>query len=69
MVHSTVDIALYRAPDPIDDDDYDMEEDMTTIKSRAKDTHLIDMWLKNRSHYCLQLEEVYIICMYSHELS
>ena len=63
MLHATDDDALYRAPDPepIDEDDYDVEEDITAIKSRARDTHLIDMWLKEQITLCLQLEKVYVL--------
>ena len=45
--------------DESDESDYD--EDISTIQNRSKNTHLIDMWLKPKTHYCLQLEQVSFI--------
>ena len=62
----TVDNAFYRSSSDISvdsDEDYisDIDEHITDLKNRSKITHLIDMWLKPKSHYCLQLEKVPII--------
>ena len=49
----------------INEDAECQHEDITKVTSanreEAEKTHLIDMWLKNKSHYCLQLERVSLI--------
>jgi len=32
-----------------------------TTQNETDNTYIIDIWLKNKSHYCLQLEKVFVI--------
>ena len=49
----------------INEDTECQHEDITEVtsanKEEAEKTHLTDIWLKNKSQYCLQLEKVNII--------
>ena len=53
---------------PVNEDAECQHETITALRSPNKDeadnTHVIDLWLEKKSHYCLQLEKVCIISFY-----